>query len=307
MPKRRDKPPKLHDSPRAAVAKDGPGADSSEQKVDSRAYSFAYLLNHTSQLPADFPTDDTFEHGVFLPRELVPRFDTPRYVPRLLLQGADGLQLYYHPAYGSGKELISFQEISHIEFERFLTDCSLVFATPCKSLHVPFHGRDRDRAEAFLARLKTRLLDHDKSTKHRQKPKNFGSPLDHKFKQIEVVLQVEAETVIARFFVAPKQTVKARLFSHETSWSCASELLLTSHELHYFSDDKDGYRQPYGFRASWVPLHKVVGIQWDTAINGISVFVLGGHTLRVPVPDELRTEGERFVQLARRYLHGERE
>ena len=96
-----------------------PMDDDVDQTVDSRAYAFAYLVQEPLQLPADFPLDEDFDYALFLPQELVPRFETPRYVPRLLLEGADRLSVYAHPSCGSRNTTILFGEISHIKLDRF--------------------------------------------------------------------------------------------------------------------------------------------------------------------------------------------
>ena len=71
-----------------------------KQAVDSRAYAFAYLIREPSQVPADFTVDCDFECALFLPRESVPRFEIPRYVPRLLLLWPDRLTVRSHPSCG---------------------------------------------------------------------------------------------------------------------------------------------------------------------------------------------------------------
>lgn len=100
-----------------------------EQAVDSRAYAFAYLIKEPSQLPADFPVDEDFQQALFLPQELVPRFKVPRYLPRILIQQPDRVVVYSHPKCGLAKTIIAFIDISYLELERFLTDCSLTIIT----------------------------------------------------------------------------------------------------------------------------------------------------------------------------------
>jgi hypothetical protein len=104
--------------------------------VDSRAYSFAYLIHEPSQLAADFLVDEEFEYTLFLPQDLVPRFEQPRYVPRLLLLTAQDLVVCSHSTCGASKARIPFTGISHIELERFLASCSLIILTPGR--HYPF-------------------------------------------------------------------------------------------------------------------------------------------------------------------------
>jgi len=272
--------------------------DGSVYEVDSRAYAFAYLITDPSQLPADFPVDEGFEHALFLPREIVPRFATPRYVPRLLLEGRERITVYSHPRCGPGKTRIPFADISHIELQRFLADCSLIIFTPGRTVHLPFHGRDREYVEAFLEPLKLRLLSHSPQLNSTAGHRDFGPRPDYKFEQIEAMLKVDREAVVARFFVPPREFVRPRLFRNELSWQFGSEIVLTRTELHVFSDDKDGYRQLYGFRASWAPLQSVAGIRWESTLQSVTIRLLGGLSLQVPVPEESRSEAEQFAAFA---------
>ena len=77
---------------------------SRQQTVDSRAYAFAYFITEPSQLPADFHVEQDFEFALFLPQELIPRFEVPRYVPRLLLAWPDRLTVYFTPQLRPGRD-----------------------------------------------------------------------------------------------------------------------------------------------------------------------------------------------------------
>lgn len=266
--------------------------------VDSRAYAFAYLTSDPRQLPADFPVEENFEHALFLPQEIVPRFKTPRYVPRLLLEERDCVTVYSHPRCAPAKTTIPFSEISHIEVERFLADCSLILFTPGRTVHIPFHGRDREFVQAFLKTLKRHLLAPRPPAISTAGQQDFGPKLDYKFQQIEAILEIKREFVRARFFVPPKEVIRPRLLRNELSWKFGSEIVLTQTELHAFSDEKDGYRQLYGFRASWAPLQQIASIGWEKALQSITIRLLKDLTLRVPVPEELGSEAERFADFA---------
>lgn len=282
-----------------ATEPDPPAVDhTSAQEVDSRAYAFAYLISNQSQLPADFPVDEEFEHALFLPQEMVPRFEKPRYVPRLLLEGNERVTVYSHPRCGSGNTTLRFADISHIELERFLADCSLIFFTPGRTIHLPFHGRDREYVETFLGPLKRRLLSRRPQLNSAAQQRDFGPRLDYKFEQIEAMLKVDRESVVVRFFIPPKEVVRPRLFRNELSWKFGSEIVLTRTELYVFSDDKDGYRQLYGFRASWAPLQNVADIKWEGTLESITIRLLGDLSLRVPVPEESRSDAKQFVNFA---------
>jgi hypothetical protein len=286
-----------------ASSQAGPDPDHAlEQPVDSRAYAFAYLIQEPSQLPADFPVDDGFEQALLLPKELVPRFEIPRYVPRLLLAGGDTLSVYSHPSYATTKATIRFHDISHLELRRFLADCSLSVFAPDTVTHLPFHSRDREHVETFFDHLKHRLLAGGKPPIPISGRRNFGSKVDYKFEQIEAIRQVDPEAVVARFFVRPQEVGKSRLFRQEFSWTCGSEIVLTRNQLHLFSDDKDGYRELYGFRASWVPLHNVADIRWDEPSRSITIQLLRDFRLQVLVPDDLRQEAKEFVRFVRSHI-----
>lgn len=197
--------------------------------------------------------------------------------------------------------------ISHIEVERFLTSCSLILFTPGRVAHLPFHGRDQKYVATFVQELKHRLCPGDCLRKPISRPQEFGGAYDYKFEQIKKLLDIGPAAVVARFFVPPRQLVKSRLFRDESSWSSGFEIILTASELHYFSDDEDGYRQLYGFRASWAPLQNVTGIRWDEMQQSLIVQLLGDLSLKLPVREELRSEAKKFVESCSRcFLAGSR-
>jgi hypothetical protein len=276
--------------------------DASAHEVDSRAYAFAYLVSGPSQLPADFPVDEDFAHALFLPREIVPRFETPRYVPRLLFEGRDRITVYSHPRCGNGKTTLRFTDISHIELERFMGDCSLIIFTPGRIVHLPFHGRDLEYVDAFLPALKGHLRSFGPKLDSTAQQQDFGPRPDYKFEQIEAMLKVDRESVVARFFLPPREVITSRLFHNEFSWKFGSEIVVARTELHVFSDDKDGYRQLYGFRASWAPLHNVADIRWESTLQSISIRLMGDLSLQVQVPEELHSEAAQFAEFAARLI-----
>jgi hypothetical protein len=268
-----------------------------EPTVNSRAYAFAYLIQDPAELPADFPVDEGFDYSLFLPQELVRRFSSPAYPPRILLLGPNHISLYFHPACGQALVTIPFHEISYIALERFLVDCSLTFFTGAQAVAAPFHGRDREHVADFLARLKLRLCVEAPQTPIAE-PQNFGSLPDHKFREIETILHVDPAVVVGRFFIPPREVVTPGLFKPKSSWTSGSEIVLTRDDLHLFSDKQHGYRQLYGFMASWAPLRNVLGIEWDDVALAITIRLSGDLSLDVPVPDDLREEAEKFVNFA---------
>ena len=142
--------------------------------MDSRAYAFAYLIKEPSELPADFPVDHGFEYALFLPRESVPRFETPRYVPRLLLLWPDRLSVHSHPSCGLAETTIRLADISYFELERFMANCSLTFFSPAETLPLPFHGRDEEFVGTFLSRIQQRLRTTFKRPPLPGEPQAFG-------------------------------------------------------------------------------------------------------------------------------------
>ena len=281
---------------------DPSSATDGKHTVDSRAYAFAYLIREPSQLPADFTVEQGFEYALFLPRELVPRFEVPRYVPRLLLAWPDRLSLYPHPSCGMEKTTIRFAGIAYIELERFLADCSLMLVTPRKVLHLPFHGRDEEYVGTFLLHVQQRQLSIFKRPRLLCEQRAFGPELGYKFAQVEAIMKVDPEAVVTRFFVPPQEVVKPRLFRQDVSWIFGCEIVLTRNELYLFSDDKDGYRQLYGFRASWVPLRNIVNIVLSGTPQSIAIQLLGDLSLNVPVPSDLLGEAKKFISFVREQI-----
>jgi hypothetical protein len=132
-------------------------------------------------------------------------------------------------------------------------------------------------------------------------PRRFGAALDFKFAQIEKILDLDPTSVIVHFFVPPKQFVKSRLLGSEACWNVGTEMVITRRELHLFSDDKDGYRQLYGFRASWVPLQNVREMEWDEVSQLIVIRLAGGLSLNVSVLQDWRTEAKNFLEFTARH------
>lgn len=52
----------------------------------------------------------------------------------------------------------------------------------------------------------------------------------------------------------------------------------------------------YGFRAPWAPLQNITCISWESALQSVTIRLLGDHSVRVPVPEELRSEAEQFAR-----------
>jgi hypothetical protein len=206
---------------------DASGPSDGKQTADSRAYAFAYLIRKPSQLPADFSVEQDFEYALFLPRELVPRFEVPHYMPRLILVWPDRLSVYSHPSCGTEKTTIRFADIAYIGLERFLGDCSLMLFTPRRALHLPFHGRDEEYVGTFLRHIQQRLLSTFKRPCLLCDQRAFGPKPGFKFEQIEAMLKIDPEAVVTRFFVPPREVVKPRLFRQEFSWTFGSEIVLT--------------------------------------------------------------------------------
>lgn len=282
-------------------------AANAKQGVDSRAYAFAYLIRESSQLPADFAVDPDFELALFLPRESVPRFEVPRYVPRLLLLWPDRLSVHSHPTFGLAKTTIRLADISYFELERFMADCSLTFFTSGKPVHLPFHGRDETFVRTFLGEVRQRLLATFKLPALSSEHRAFGPEPGYKFAQIEGILEVDPEGVVTRFFVPPREVSKPGLFRQEFSWISGSEIVLTRNELYLFSDDKDGYRQLYGFKASWVPLCNIMDITLSDTPLSIAIQLRSDCSLNVPLPSDLLGEARKFVSFVReqiRSCHG---
>lgn len=276
--------------------------------VDSRAYAFAFLIREPSQVPADFTVDWDLECALFLPRESVPRFEIPHYVPRLLLLWPDRLTVRSHPSCGLADTTICLADISYLELERFMADCSLTFFTPSVAVHLPFNGRDEKFVGTFVSEVQQRLLAISNLPSLRGKPRVFGSELGFKFAQIEATLKVDPEGVLTRFYVPPTEVVKPRLFRQELSWTYGSEIVLTEKELYLFSDDKDGYRQLYGFRASWVPLCNIRDVVFSGTRQSIVIKLRGDLSLKVAVPSDLLAEAKDCVTFLHERIcscHGE--
>lgn len=285
---------------------DAPGAaDDGKPPVDSRAYAFAYLIDEPSQLPADFPVDPEFELALFLPKESVPRFEVPRYVPRLVLLFPDCLTVYSHPSSGLDKTAIRFTGISHLELERFMADCCLTFFTEQASVALPFHGRDEEYIGDFLVPIRQHLLTICTSPLGCA-PRAFGPEPGYKFAQIEATLEVDPEKVVTRFCVSPREVIKPRFFGQESSWTFGAEIVLTRNELYVFSDDKDGYRQLYGFRASWMPLGNLVDMVLNATQQSIAIRLRGNFSLEVPIPGDLLGEATDFVSFVREQIRSSR-
>lgn len=282
-------------------APDSSAANDEKPPVDSRAYAFAYLIQEPSQLPADFPVEHDFELALFLPKESVPRFEVPRYVPRLVLLFPDRLTVYSHPSSGLGKITIPFTGVSYLELERFMADCCLTFFASQATLTLPFHGRDEEYIGDFLGPVQQHLLTTFTASLGCN-PRAFGPEPGYKFAQIEATLQVDPEKVVTRFYVPSREMKKSRLFGQESWWTFGFEIVVTRNELYVFSDEKDGYRQLYGFRAAWVPLANLVDIDLSAAQQSIAIRLRGDFSLNVPVPVEQLGEAADFVSFVRKQI-----
>jgi hypothetical protein len=267
--------------------------------VDSRAYAYAYLIREPAQLPADFDVEQDFDCGLFLPRESVPRFELPRYVPRVVLLWPDRLTVHSHPGSGLVNITIRLSDVCYVELERFMAQCSLTFFMPGSVVPLPFHGRDEEHVGSFLEDVQQRLLSGGKPSPLLCRPQVFGPEPGYKFKQIEAIMRVDPERVVSRFVVPPKEVVRPKLFGAESLWTLGYEILLTQDQMYLFSDDKDGYRQLYGFRATWAPLGNMAEIALSSTPQVIEIKFQRGRSWNIPVPGDLRGDAGRFVSFVK--------
>ena len=115
-------------------------------------------------------------------------------------------------------------------------------------------------------------------------------------------MKVDPEGVVTRFHVPPREASKPGLFRQEFSWTSGSEIVLTRNELYLFSDDKDGYRQLYGFRASWVPLCNILDIALSATSRSIAIRLQSVFSWNIPVPSDLFGEAGKFVSFFREQI-----
>ena len=179
-----------------------------------------------------------------------------------------------------------------------MAQCSLTFFMPGSVLALPFHGRDEEHVGSFLEDVQQRLLSAGKPSPLLCRPQAFG-PEPGEFKQIEAMMRVDPEKVVSRFVGPPKEVVKPKLFGAESLWTFGYEILLTQNQMYLFSDDKDGYRQLYGFRATWAPLHNMAEIALSSTPQVIEIKFQRGRLWNIPVPGHLLGDAAMFVSFVK--------
>jgi len=272
--------------------------------VDSRAYSFAYIIREREGLPADFEDQiaQQFDQGIFLPRELAGRFDIPRFPPRVVLLDATSITIHWHPSQDTAPVCILFEEIVYVEIQSFLLDCMLRIVTKEFTCDIPFAARDSKRVDELLSWIREGLCQRLPAFGSHEYEDSRDPRLNAKFNGAEKVIIYPGERIIARLYSAPYCQEKNWFFYSSQSWTPGNDLLSTNLRLIWITEEQHGFRQEYGYRIFYTPLTNARRIRLDSGKRpSVEVLLCGNRSWQVPVAVEEKV-AERFVSTVSRQL-----
>ncbi len=270
--------------------------------VDSRAYSFAFVIRSPQDVPADFAAmvEPRFSIGLFLPQELAGRFNTPAYEARVLLFVEDGILLYTHPSSKVPVLVIPMASILVMETERFLLDCRARFVLAGAAYEVPYSARDDQFANEFLGWLRARFLGRQPAAAP-ERAARLGDPLDLAFRNFSRREKMPDEILYARLFIASRRQAGKPWLGRSESWTPSDYVALTNCRLLWMTNRRGKYRQPFGVRCSYCEVAKAssVTVEDDGALR---ISIADKLTWQIHVPAAHADAARTFAGQATRLL-----
>ncbi len=271
-------------------------------RVDSRAYAFAYVIRSPQDIPADFAgvVAPRFSIGLFLPQELAGRFHTARYAARVLLFVEDEVMLYTHPSANAGVVVIPMARVLAMETERFLLDCRARFVLADAEYEIPYSARDDKFASEFLDRPRQRFLGRQPAAiTHRAA--HLGDPLDLAFRNFSRREQMPDELPWARLFIASQRQTGTRWLGARVSWTPSDYVAVTNYRLLWMTNRRGKSRQQFGVRCCSCALAKVTGARMEGGAE-LNISIEDKLTWRIQVPAARVTAAAAFAEQATRLL-----
>lgn len=277
-------------------------------EVDSRYYSFSYLIRSPGDLPEDFPIPpEQVRIGVFLPRGDPDWFGRSKFPPRILVLGADSILALTHPNCGGGSVRISLADIVFYEVGHILLIGWLRFMAAESEVRLPYNTRSDRPIRAFLTELAQTYLpsepDHGSC-----EMAAFGSPLDIKFRNhLEAALQ-QGERIRAQWFSPPMQVARRGGPFRIRSEEAGDLLALMNQRILWITDRREGCYERYGNITRTGPLREIDGVrcQCDGSGSALTICFRGAVSWHIPLRCDQIEAAQSFAESLGAYLRSYR-
>jgi len=233
--------------------------------MDSRDYVFAFPINVSADVPADFepPAEvSDFVAGLFLPQSEPDRLWRRAYPARILLLTRDGLWVVPHSCAMEQTLFIPLRSLETLECGRILLLGWIELRSGDVELDLRYNRRCSDTVEKFLTKLKDCWLAEKAGQAALESPsrRDYGEALNVKFKYaLETEMIGDDEPPLMRFFLPSVRRLRRRFLRYET-WSAGDLVVLTSRRLLWITDRNRGVYEPYGTVSRSAPLSSLTGL-----------------------------------------------
>ena len=224
-------------------------------EVDSRYYSFAYLIQSEDDLPADFPvplSDRGFSLGLFLPRADPDWFGRSLYPPRLLLLLRGAIVVLTHPKYNHAPLRIPLSDAFY-ETGQMLLIGWLRFITEQSEVELAYNTRSHHRVSEFLRALTHAYLPKIPEIERRTATA-FGPLLDIKFRNCLAAALERDERVHSLLFSPPIEVARRWGPLRVRSRAAGDLVAFTNRRVLRITDRWNGRHERYGSIVRSAPL-----------------------------------------------------
>jgi hypothetical protein len=233
--------------------------------MDSRDYVFAFPVNGSADVPADFeppPSVSDLVAGLFLPQSEPDWLRRRAFPARILLLTRDGLWVVPHPGAMERRLFIPLRNLEALECGRILLIGWIGLRCGDVDLDLRYNRRCSDTVEKFLTKLKALWLSEKATQAELELPSrsDYGAALNVKFKYaLETEMIGDDEPPLMRFFLPSVRRLRRRVFRYET-WSAGDLVALTPRRLLWITDRNRGLYEPYGTVSRSAPLTSLAGV-----------------------------------------------
>lgn len=266
----------------------------SPAEVDSRFYSFAYLIGPENTAPADFPipsSERNFRIALFLPRDDPDWFGRSSNPPRILLLLGDAIVVLTHPKYNVDPVRIPISDLAFCEAGQVLLIGWIRFVTSQTEIELPYNTRSHHPVSEFLRGLMEAYLPGTPIV-DRGEAVAFGPSLDIKFRNYLAAALVGKERVHTRFFSPPVE-VSRRWGPWRVRSQAAGDLVaFTNRRALWITDRRNGSYERYGNIVRTTPLHTIGDVSWG---ESLMLTFRNGASWRIPLSSERLEEAKQFA------------
>jgi hypothetical protein len=267
--------------------------------IDSRHYIVAFELRSEDDCPPDFelPSSlNSFDAGVFLPRDPPDWFGRSLYPPRIMLLKGSALYIVSHPSTGEPSCRCIMEQISSVESGHMLLKGWLRFTGSGFDYTIRYNTRGFGSVFRFMQRFRNKLLPGTEPRESRKVSPSAG--LDIKFANaLEREMDI-GETILMQVFQAPRELASRNWLIPRRRWIAGDLLALTSRKLLWITDRERGCYSRYGSIASYARFEAVrsVGLRSGRGGHILQVDLNGGSAWRIPIALDCQSDRQRLAE-----------